>query len=348
MNQGIRDELVQDDAAGHRRVHEKIHLLHLVREGYPSPAVAQTRFQEPDEGGDEIREIDVRQILRPVEHLVDEGHGAYPLLDLGEDFAHARVRTFLLLDVQQRDHHLHIVPGAVVELLEEGLFLLQGAPQPVRVRLLLRDVPDDAEQSPFRGVPAGLRVYVADGPVAPPRYPELDVVGHSVPDERVSGPIHGGPVLGQGHAFDRRDAELALFEPIDPARALRGRHLSRAIVELPAADVRHLLGPLQEESTFLETLDHFVALGDVPAHGGDAVAPAHPHDRRRYLELPDVPHFTRNRISKSRTRPSLSRRRRKRSLPSGAAQKSSSPEVLPMTSSRRYPIVARNASFTSM
>ncbi len=70
-------------------------------------------------------EVNLRQVLRLVEHAVDQSHGVNFILHLLEHASDFRVIAVQGLQGQHGADHLHIIFGAMVKLPQQTLLLLQ-------------------------------------------------------------------------------------------------------------------------------------------------------------------------------------------------------------------------------
>ena len=123
--QRVRQQLVDDQAAGHRRrpcraPPPRCRRSTATRSESPAQGVAQVRH----EVARVVREVD-RVGARAVEPLVDEGHRADPALALREQAPGLVVAGGTGLQVEQARDHLQVVLHPVVDFLEQDFLVLR-------------------------------------------------------------------------------------------------------------------------------------------------------------------------------------------------------------------------------
>src|SRR3989454_1255165 len=140
--QRIRHQLVDDQPAGHRQIDPEDDLVELDTVADTASRVVgaeELRNQRPDV----LREIDAREVLRAVQHLVDQRHRADPILAFSQQLADGSVGDLGRLQPEQAGGDLQVVLDAVVDLLEQELLLAQGALDDLLGALALGDVEGD-------------------------------------------------------------------------------------------------------------------------------------------------------------------------------------------------------------
>src|SRR5207237_3650698 len=106
--QRIGHQLVDDQPAGHRQIDPEDDLVELDTVADTASRVVgaeQLRNQLPDV----LREIDAREVLRAVQHLVDQRHRADPILAFAQQLADGSVGDLGRLQTDQSSSDMHVI-----------------------------------------------------------------------------------------------------------------------------------------------------------------------------------------------------------------------------------------------